>query len=67
MATKSDFYTHVMDIPPQYGPSRFNRESEEFRKRIIGEDGSWSLPLPPLTMEDLEPTLDENNPPELVD
>ena len=20
MATKSDYYTHVMDIPPQYGP-----------------------------------------------
>ena len=20
-ATKSDYYTHVMDIPPQYGPS----------------------------------------------
>ena len=21
LATKSDYYTHVMDIPPQYGPS----------------------------------------------
>ena len=54
-ATKSDYYTHAMDIPPQYGPGYSLPGSESFRKNILGEDGSWSLPLPPLTKDDLQP------------
>lgn len=49
LAFKSDYYTHVMDIPPQYGPG-FNGGFEADRKRmsqvITGKDGSWNLPLP---------------------
>jgi len=45
MATKSDPYTHVMDIPPQYGPGFSIDEAKPFADRIMGRDGSWSLPL----------------------
>ena len=55
MATKSDYYTHVMDIPPQYGPGYPLPGSEANAGRINGRDGSWRLPLPPLSMADLEP------------
>ncbi|KAG5190153.1 putative glutathione S-transferase [Tribonema minus] len=64
MATKSDFYTHVTDIPPQYGDGHFSQERETtgFRRRIEGVDGSWHLPLPPLSRSDsLEPVLAEND------
>uniref|UniRef100_A0A7R9Y8T1 GST N-terminal domain-containing protein n=1 Tax=Pinguiococcus pyrenoidosus TaxID=172671 RepID=A0A7R9Y8T1_9STRA len=37
MATKSDHFTHVKDIPPQYGPSFFTADfSTEFGQRMIG-------------------------------
>lgn len=36
MATKSDYYTHVMDIPPQYGPGYSLPGSEKFAG-VIGE------------------------------
>lgn len=55
IATKSDYYTHVMDIPPQYGPGYPLPGSEVMAARINGRDGSWSLPLPPLSATDLEP------------
>jgi hypothetical protein len=29
MATKSDFYTHVTDIPPQYGDGHFSIEAQQ--------------------------------------
>jgi hypothetical protein len=29
MATKSDFYTHVTDIPPQYGDGHFSNEAQQ--------------------------------------
>ena len=45
MATKSDYYTHVMDIPPQYGPGYSVPGSEELAASIDGSDGSWMLPL----------------------
>eukprot|EP00293_Proteomonas_sulcata_P016739 CAMPEP_0184294938 /NCGR_PEP_ID=MMETSP1049-20130417/5981_1 /TAXON_ID=77928 /ORGANISM="Proteomonas sulcata, Strain CCMP704" /LENGTH=204 /DNA_ID=CAMNT_0026603357 /DNA_START=71 /DNA_END=685 /DNA_ORIENTATION=- len=61
LATKSDYYTHVMDIPPQYGPGQTVSEGEPFQKAIDGREG-WTLPLPPLTGEDLEPVLDFWNP-----
>ncbi|GKY91879.1 hypothetical protein MPSEU_000159500 [Mayamaea pseudoterrestris] len=49
LAFKSDYYTHVKDIPPQYGPGwdgGFEKSREAMSKSIIGRDGSWSLPLP---------------------
>lgn len=55
MATKSDYYTHVMDIPPQYGPGYSLPGSETAAKEIMGEDGNWELPLPPLSATSLEP------------
>lgn len=57
LATKSDYYTHVMDIPPQYGPGYRvpGPEAQAMADRIDGRDGSWRLPLPPLGPDDLEP------------
>lgn len=37
MATKSDYYSHVMDIPPQYGPGYSLSGSQGFASRI----GIW--------------------------
>ena len=36
MATKSDYYTHITDIPPQYGPGYSLSGSEQFAG-VIGE------------------------------
>lgn len=50
LAFKSDYYTHIKDIPPQYGPSYnggFEQKREVYSKAIDGSDGSsWVLPLP---------------------
>ena len=35
MATKSDYYTHVMDIPPQYGPG-YSLQGSQKMAAIIG-------------------------------
>jgi len=48
MATKSDWYTHCQDIPPQYGPGQAAGACAAFRDSIDGRDGSWRLPLPAL-------------------
>ncbi|CAM9332650.1 unnamed protein product [Ascophyllum nodosum] len=48
MATKSDFYTHIKDIPPQYGNGQGIPQAADMKATIDGNDGSWSLPLPPL-------------------
>jgi len=49
LAFKSDYYTHVKDIPPQYGPGYdggFDNDRIEHQKSITGRDGkSWTLPL----------------------
>jgi len=50
LAFKSDYYTHVKDIPPQYGPSSngVSRKSKirAYQSSIDGTDGrSWTLPL----------------------
>ena len=49
LAFKSDYYTHIKDIPPQYGPGYdggFERDRETFYRTILGRDGAWQLPLP---------------------
>jgi len=49
LAFKSDYYTHIKDIPPQYGPGYdggFADKQSSYSKMITGQDGSWSLPLP---------------------
>lgn len=50
LAFKSDYYTHVKDIPPQYGPGydgvSFMEDISKFQANILGRDGqSWTLPL----------------------
>lgn len=49
LAFKSDYYTHVMDIPPQYGPGNdggFEDDRLKYQNSIQGKDGkSWKLPL----------------------
>lgn len=48
LAFKSDYYTHIMDIPPQYGPGYdggFPDDQQKFSRSILGQDGSWHLPL----------------------
>lgn len=65
MATKSDYYTHVQDIPPQYGPGYSLPGSEHYAEQITGTDNpsSWRLPLPPLSPTmDVEPINDSINP-----
>ena len=49
LAFKSDYYTHVMDIPPQYGPGYdggFGDDRLKYQMNIQGNDSkSWELPL----------------------
>ena len=51
--TKSDYYTHCWDLPPQLGGCSYEPAGEPFEKAINGElslDGtqtSWSIPLQP--------------------
>eukprot|EP00581_Thalassiosira_minuscula_P011995 CAMPEP_0183730434 /NCGR_PEP_ID=MMETSP0737-20130205/32801_1 /TAXON_ID=385413 /ORGANISM="Thalassiosira miniscula, Strain CCMP1093" /LENGTH=522 /DNA_ID=CAMNT_0025962931 /DNA_START=113 /DNA_END=1681 /DNA_ORIENTATION=+ len=49
LAFKSDYYTHVKDIPPQYGPGYdggFEDDRLRYQMSILGKDGkSWELPL----------------------
>ena len=56
LATKSDYYTHCMDIPPQYGPGFSIDEAKAAAATIDGRDGSWSLPLKlPTAIEPIAP------------
>lgn len=48
LAFKSDYYTHIKDIPPQYGPGYdggFDNDREHFFRNVLGRDGAWRLPL----------------------
>jgi glutathione S-transferase len=48
LAFKSDYYTHIKDIPPQYGPGNdggFESDRETFSDSILGKKGYWHLPL----------------------
>ncbi|KAK9905873.1 hypothetical protein WJX75_007986 [Coccomyxa subellipsoidea] len=48
IGTRSDFYTHVHDLPPQLGGCASVPDADEAAAAIDGEDRSWQLPLPPL-------------------
>eukprot|EP00899_Mesostigma_viride_P026112 jgi/Mesvir1/6686/Mv08912-RA.2 len=48
-ASKSDYYTHCHDLPPQVGEPSPIPGAEKFMDFINGRDGSWDLPLKPLT------------------
>jgi len=54
-ATKADFYSTVWDLPPQMGNPCINADGDAAREVIDGRDGSWDLPLSPLTDDCLEP------------
>ena len=45
--TKSDYYTHAWDLPPQLGGCGAEPAGEQYRKMINGEGASWQLPLEP--------------------
>mmetsp|Transcript_8888 Transcript_8888/g.11462 ORF Transcript_8888/g.11462 Transcript_8888/m.11462 type:complete len:552 (+) Transcript_8888:112-1767(+) len=51
--TKSDYYTHNWDLPPQLGGCTYEEKGELFELAINGErsvdgtQGSWELPLQP--------------------
>jgi glutathione S-transferase len=54
LATKSDYYTHVMDIPPQYGPGWSIDSAKDVAAAIRGQ-ATWQLPLKLGTAEAVEP------------
>ena len=43
--TKSDYYTHCWDLPPQLGGCVSEDGSKQFQDSINGMNGSWDLPL----------------------
>jgi glutathione S-transferase len=49
LAFKSDYYTHIKDIPPQYGPSSYGvsrlSKIKQYKLNIDGGSDSWTLPL----------------------
>lgn len=51
--TKSDYYTHCWDLPPQLGGCTYESTGEPYEKAINGDRlvdgsrGSWELPLVP--------------------
>ena len=51
--TKSDYYTHCWDLPPQLGGCVYEKGGEPYEKVINGDKtidgsrGSWDLPLEP--------------------
>ena len=42
-ATKSDYYTHSHDLPPQLGGCQAEPDGEKVRRQVDGD--SWRLPL----------------------
>jgi len=53
-ASRSDWYTHANDIPPQYGNGVDDGSNEQraIRLALDGGDAAWRLPLPPLSSSD---------------
>ena len=72
-ASKSDFYTHIKDIPPQYGPSYINSQASslmEFQGILEGSDGkSWNSAVLNCNQGDLttilEPSPQDTLPPNI--
>jgi glutathione S-transferase len=65
MATKSDYYTHCMDIPPQYGPPFPSDDAEAKRARLMLNPSNSRLPLD--WRQDPEPRTDlERDTPQLM-
>lgn len=62
MAFKSDFYTHCHDLPPQLGGCVSTKDGRPVEAKIDGTDGSWSLPLDPITKQSLEPLSTGDSP-----
>jgi len=62
-ATKSDYFTHVRDIPPQYGPGfeSGTAEQQAAAEAITGGGGAWELPLD-LGPDSLEPLSEACDP-----
>ena len=60
-ATKSDYYTHIMDIPPQYGPGYADKNAAvDEAVAVIGGEKSWRLPVS-LSADGLEPLPESMN------
>lgn len=62
MASRSDYHTHVHDLPPQIGGciASGTPEQKAAAASINGTDGrSWSLPLPPLSQDSVEPGCED--------
>jgi len=62
MASRSDYHTHVHDLPPQIGGCIASGTSDQkaAAAAIDGTDGrNWTLPLPPLTVESFEPAVED--------
>jgi glutathione S-transferase len=50
LGTKSDYFTHSHDLPPQLGGCEMTAEGESVSAIVDGQaGGSWQLPLPPLS------------------
>lgn len=47
--TKSDYYTHCHDLPPQLGGCAMAPSGIPVATAIDGKDGGWKLPLSPLS------------------
>lgn len=55
LGTRSDFFTHVHDLPPQLGGCVSVKDAKQMADAIDGDDGiSWHLPLPPLNATSFE-------------
>ncbi|KAL6754402.1 glutathione S-transferase [Haematococcus lacustris] len=64
LGTKSDYYTHCHDLPPQLGGCAMTAEGVPVSQLIDGTaPGAWQLPLPPLSASSLpEPYSPGENP-----
>ena len=56
MATKSDYYTHVMNIEPQYGPAFADNSPGAVEARATIGGAGWTLPVA-VGPDSLEPVL----------
>jgi len=55
LASKSDYYTHCWDIPPQYGEGVEDDTAEARAARAAIDGGAWRLPLPEADQLSFEP------------